>query len=227
MTTFASAVVTCAACSCEFKISTVISTNAFGSADLDTRPPPMRRNTMYSWVRRCPSCGYCASDVTRIDECLKPVLTSANYRAQLLDSRYPDLAASFLCSAILHEAAGRYDFAVWSTLHAAWVLDDQALDGVDADELAKLCRCKVVNRLAMLAGSGSVLIPQVGATEALTLDCLRRAARFADAMALADATLTREDLHEVVRSVIAFERTLVTRGDVACHTISEALAAKT
>lgn len=39
------------------------STNAFGSPDLDLRPPEMERSTMCYWVQTCPQCGYCASDI--------------------------------------------------------------------------------------------------------------------------------------------------------------------
>lgn len=54
----------CYVCGKTLKYKTWMSTNQFGSPDLDTRAPEMARSTMFMWVKCCPSCGYCASDVS-------------------------------------------------------------------------------------------------------------------------------------------------------------------
>ena len=55
---------TCAVCGATHRYRILTSTNAFGSPDLDLRPPQMKRGTMPLWVQECPSCGYTAEDVS-------------------------------------------------------------------------------------------------------------------------------------------------------------------
>jgi hypothetical protein len=47
----------CAVCGIATEYTSIGSTNAFGSPDLDTRPPEMQRSTIFAWVQRCPECG--------------------------------------------------------------------------------------------------------------------------------------------------------------------------
>lgn len=68
------------------------STNEFGSPDLDTRPPEMRRSTIFAWVQRCPQCGYCACDVSKAPSQAEALVRSSEYIRQLSDSIYPELA---------------------------------------------------------------------------------------------------------------------------------------
>ena len=46
----------CAVCGAMHEYRILTSTNAFGSPDLDLRPPMMKRGTMHLWVQECPSC---------------------------------------------------------------------------------------------------------------------------------------------------------------------------
>lgn len=48
----------CPCCLHKWIVPEVVSTNKFGSMDLDTRPPRMARDTIGSWVHECPNCGY-------------------------------------------------------------------------------------------------------------------------------------------------------------------------
>ena len=54
MTTLDKAIVTCAICGEDAEQIEIGSTNAFGSPDLDLRPPPMKRQTMAFWMQACP-----------------------------------------------------------------------------------------------------------------------------------------------------------------------------
>lgn len=124
MTTYANHTDTCGACGHVFASRGLMSTNSFGSADLDTRPPEMRRSTMDVWVIRCPSCGYCAKRISVFDDRLRPVLESLAYRSQLGDANFPELASTFICHEMLLASAGERYLAAWAHLHAAWCLED-------------------------------------------------------------------------------------------------------
>ena len=57
MTTQSAEECTCAVCGRVSMQGVIMSTNAFGSPDLDLRPPPMERFTIDHWVQECPHCG--------------------------------------------------------------------------------------------------------------------------------------------------------------------------
>ncbi len=64
MTTERHEVFRCALCSEESEHTIIGSMNAVGHPDLDARPPQMRRSTLFAWVQRCLTCGYCATDIS-------------------------------------------------------------------------------------------------------------------------------------------------------------------
>ncbi len=145
------------------------STNAFGSADLDLRPPEMQRSTMGCWLQLCPHCGFCAPDLakTKGDP---SIIGSAEYRAIPSDQRFPELARRFLARARLVEHTDP-ERASDARLHAAWACDD-----ADLDEPAVECR------LGAAAGM-EALKPFDDSEDGLTrgailVDVLRRAGQF-------------------------------------------------
>lgn len=101
MTTFIEAIVTCACCGTATRRSLLGSTNAFGSPDLDTRPPPMQRDTLHTWVQHCGHCGYCAPDLAKAPAGAAGQIADPAYRAVLADARLPMLARRFLAWAHL------------------------------------------------------------------------------------------------------------------------------
>ncbi len=84
----------------------------------------MRRSTLHVWVQRCPSCGYCSRDASKFEDRQRSTLDAPEYRSQLGDPRYPELASTYICTGMLDEAAGQPDQAGWAYLNAAWVLDE-------------------------------------------------------------------------------------------------------
>lgn len=217
MTTFAEESVVCGACGLVFTHRALASTNAFGSPDLDTRPPQMRRSTMHAWIQRCPSCGYCSQDISKFNDRLQTDMQSPAYRSQLADRSYPELASSFICAAMLAEASGRESDAGWSYLHAAWVLDD-----AEKETSAKECRSKAADRFLPSFSSGHSFVKQPGATEAILTDCLRRAGRSTEALVIIEQALSK-NYEDIIQKILIFQRALIQRGDTKCHLIQDAL----
>ena len=217
MTTFAQQSVACGNCGRVFTHHVLGSTYTSGSPDLDTRPPEMQRSTMHAWIQRCPYCGYCAGDVGEFDNRLRPIIESTEYRLQLADARYPELASKFICAGMLAEAGDEQADAGWAYLHAAWTLDD-----TNKDELARVWRGRAADKILAILNDGQLFAEQPGASESIVADCLRRAGRGADALQVIDRALS-QGCGDVINKVLAFERVLIQRGDTDRHLIQEAL----
>src|SRR5688572_11733916 len=99
------------------------STNTFGYPDLDLRPSEMQRSTMRLWVQRCPSCGYCAPDVSKGSEEHRSIVASEEYQKQQSDDSVSGMANVFLCWSLLAQTQPTSQ-AAWAALHAAWCCDD-------------------------------------------------------------------------------------------------------
>jgi len=119
MTTHYEKKVRCSECGAENEYTCIGSTNVFGSPDLDTRPPEMQRSTTFAPIQRCPECGYCASEVSTTHPEARAVVGGKEYRDQLNDPTYPELANSFLCKAMVDRESKDFSAATWAFIHAA------------------------------------------------------------------------------------------------------------
>ncbi len=210
----------CAVCGSEQDYTGIGSTNVFGSPDLDTRPPEIKRSTIFAWVQRCSKCGYCAPDISEAPDQATSVVRSATYREQLADSNLPELANSFLCKSIIDESAGDYASAAWALIHAAWVCDDE-----EKHESAKKCRDKAADMIVNAIEAGQRVSAQRGAEVAILTDLLRRAGRFSEAKQFISSKRI-EIKDDIILKVLAFQEVLIARRDMSCHTIAEAIAEK-
>lgn len=217
MTTYSEDSVTCGSCGNIFQHYSLNSTNAFGSMDLDTRPPEMQRSTMDAWIQRCPSCGYCSSDASVFNPDMRDVLSSPSYRAQLADESLPQLAATFACAGLLHESNGQINDAGWAYLHTAWLLDDE----LKTAESARW-RSRAADAFLGSMKRGTPIVPQPGESEVIVVDCLRRAGRGDEALRIIDSMGVAE-IPEVIRKVFTYQRGLILKKDLGCHTVGAAL----
>lgn len=218
MTTYWSESTTCGACGRVFTHECLISTNAYGSPDLDLRPPEMHRSTMTKWVQHCPTCGYCAKDVSKFEAKLRGLLEDARYQSQLADKEYPALASTFICAGKVSELACEAVVAGWHYLHAAWVLDDH-----QCDPLARQWRSRAADIFVGAVAKGTALAGVAGGSQAIIVDCLRRSQRNAEALEIISQTLGHS-CDDMIRQALVYQRRLIESGDVACHRFEEALA---
>lgn len=217
MTTISFTAKTCIVCRAEHEYTEIDSTMVFDSPDLDSRPPEMMRSTIFAWVQCCPACGYCAEDVSKAPKQAKVIVKSTQYQAQLADPAMPEMANHFLCQAMIHEHAGDYAAAAWAIVHAARVCDDE-----EKSESAKICRIRAANMVLRAIAAGQEFTEQRGAETVIPADLLRRAGAFAEARTIiarrrpgiTDSTILR---------LLAFQDSLIARGDVARHTLDEAM----
>ncbi|WP_292518823.1 hypothetical protein [Methanoculleus sp.] len=207
---------TCAVCgeSCRFTIPEAAS--SVGSRDLDTRPAEPLRSTIYAWVKRCPSCGYCAPDPGKARRGAADVVKLPRYRWQLDSRKFPRIANTFLCWSIIQEELGIPAQAAWASLHAAWICDDEG-----DDVPARICRTRAADLLRRAWEQGERLTSQPGGDEALLVDLLRRAGRLREARAVVVEGL-EQNPQSLIADIMRLQDRLIAARDRGVHTVAEA-----
>jgi len=217
MTTLYKKKVRCAVCGNENEFTGIGSTNRLGWPDLDTRPPEMERSTIFTWVQRCPGCGFCASDISKAPPGAGSLVRASEYQKQLHDRAYPDLANSFLCKAMVDEQMSDYAAAAWALVYAAWACDD-----AEQRNQARICRSKAAKMLIEAEAHSQKIVEQDGMSTAILIDLLRRSGQYAEAQ---ESLVTRQSAitEDFIIRILGFQATLIKNGDDSCHTIAEAL----
>lgn len=217
MTTLFEEKVRCSVCGAKKKYTGIGSTNLFGSADLDTRPPEMERSTISYWVQRCPKCGYCSSDVSKACPEALTIVNAKEYKDQLNNPTYPELANSFLCRAMVDRESGDFAAATWTLIRAAWACDDSG----HLDQ-AKACRQKAEEMLGIAEANGQKVARQEEASTALLVDLLRRSGQIEQARKVI-AARRGGITDDIIARVLDLQAVLIDKNDLSCHTIIEVL----
>lgn len=215
MTSFRIKTITCAVCGASVECTILMSTNAFGSPDLDLRPPEMQRSTLGSWLQECTECGYVAGDISIATDGAREIIASSEYRKLLADDQLPEIADIFHRFSLLQTSDSR-ECGI-AKLRAAWACDDAG-----AGSLAQQYRSDAADRLLELrpfedsedgASLGTMLV-----------DVLRRASRHGEALDLIHElnTMTVVSSNETVGRVLVFQQALCREEDIGCHTIADA-----
>ena len=217
MTTYYEKEIICAICKNKSTYEMTSSFNAFGSCDLDTRPPEMQRSTMQYWTQRCPDCGYCAIDISVSEENMVEIVKSSKYQNQLKDKSFPKLANTFLCSSLIQEISGSYQGSAWKAIHAAWACDDFGLK-----DSAKSCRIKALNMIRKGESKGQSFMKSREESLCIQVDLLRRAERFKEASNLIKILL-KEDIDDLLTKILHFQKKLIASSDKKMHKVTEAI----
>jgi hypothetical protein len=208
--------VTCAACggaSDQFRLGRI---DTVGFPDLDLRPPEMRRSTMRYWLQDCPSCGFVAPDIGKIDEIEKAAMNGPEWAA-LMAGRGGAAALSnrFERRSFLERAAARDGLAAFRMLCAAWDADDRG-----DTEGARACRTRAVPLFeAALDGPPT---PQQATDWLLQLvDVLRRLGRWDEAGDRVGGLFDDERIQ--IQAIGAFQARMIREGDDARFSIAIAM----
>ena len=208
----------CAVCGHVSKQWVMMSSSAFGSPSLDSRPPAPHGYNLQLWIQTCPSCGYCAPQISEdIKDSLEIVRTD-HYRKQLDNPGFPKLANAFLCGSMLKEVVDNFAGAGSACLYAAWECDDK-----NNDTGARICREKAAILLQKAIESGQKFADDAGAEEAIMVDLLRRSGQFQLALGMCEQGLSKEP-EEIISSILLFQKKLISQSDIGCHMVTEAEA---
>lgn len=211
----------CSLCAHEDDFIVIDSTNTFGPPDLDTRPAPMKRATINSWVMRCTGCGYCANDISETPAPeAREAIADPEYIRQI-SGKYPDLANSFICQGMIARATKNELAEGWAWIHAAWACDDAG-----ASEQATECRFEASRVLLAAEDPNASAEGQEGALTAVCVDLLRRAGRFDEAAKVLEASEKAFNEGRISKEnivpILALQETLIGNRDAERHTVDEA-----
>jgi len=216
MTTIFQGETQCGVCGKQHTVSEIGSTSTFGSPDLDTRPAEMARSTIWAHVKRCPDCGYCASNLSEVRPGAKEIVNSERYREQLTDANFPELANSFLCLAIIEQELKDFAQATWAFIYAAWACDD-----AKKPKQAIECRRKAAETLRIAEEQGQKIGQAAGVSTVILVDLLRRSGQAEEARKVI-ASRRDQKFEKLISQILDFQEKLLDKNDVNCHTIVEA-----
>jgi hypothetical protein len=186
------------------------------SRDLDGRPTNILRSSVYLWIQRCPSCGYCAPEIASGEESDRTVVSSDSYRRQLDDGNFPETANAFLCHNIIMCNRDLFADAAWATVFAAWICDDNGYV-----ESARLCRGNAIELFKKARAYGQNFAESNVQEQIYLIDLHRRKAEFEVASELCEEALLEEHTDKMF-DLLYFEQELIDKRDSAGHSVSEA-----
>lgn len=216
MTTLYSEMVTCAVCGTESRHTAVGSTNAFGSMDMDMRPPEMKRSTMRTWIQECPSCSYCAADLASLIDEAESNLKRADYQAMLTDTSISQLARRFGASSLLNEWAQNFLEAAWDSIHAAWECDD-----INSPEKAIRFRERAYSLFLKVLDADQVIMQEPGTGEVLLADICRRTKHWQKAVDHCRDGMNKTS-NDFIKKLLTAELRWADSKDSSCHKVQEA-----
>ena len=218
MTSFTEIIEKCGICGTFTKHMVMLSTNSFGSPDLDLRPPGMKRHTMDEWLQECPKCGYVSVFIGEIKEGVREIVEGEEYSALHKGPLSGTLANRFLKASLISECLGNRKGAGTYALYAAWAADD-----VGDRATARTARLKAAEHFMGVASRLEKRDPT--STRAITLktqtvDILRRSGRWEEAEQLADS-LSEQQIDAEIKAVINFQKSLLRRRNDSPHRVND------
>ncbi len=210
--------VDCTGCLSEQVIALIASSNAFGSTDLDGRPPPMHRFTLDLQIHRCSRCGFCAPKLAWYEGLDIHLLTEKPYLDIVYDASYPDLANTFRAHAYLSSAAKNHRAVLRSFLNAAWVCDDIGM----TDEVAIRCRLEALKAMDTLHEGSALYTDSMANDQVLKIDLFRRSRRFDEAAALV-LELDQCRVPIILCQILELQLRLILEQDDACYQVANVI----
>ena len=182
------------------------STNSWGYPDLDFRPAPMQRDTMFTWLAECPQCGYVAGNLENGSEIRIDFVKSEGYLTCDGNEFISDVARRFYRRFMIEREIGN-DYQCFLNLHrCAWSCDD------NEDPLARDIRMLAMEYL------DRIIDLDTNERDALLLikaDFLRRTSQFDKVIEeFKDTTFDDERYTQIIR----FQILKASESDSDCYT---------
>ncbi|MBQ9336730.1 MAG: hypothetical protein IJS14_05480 [Lentisphaeria bacterium] len=194
----------CGCCGKKVQVTEIGSTNAFGSCDLDLRPPEMQRSAMFYGMHYCPYCGYASWELEEKIELSGELQEILSEKTDL-----ENYIHRFERAAKIAELKGAGEDEVnWLYLCAAWCADDQ-----NDQAKAKSLRQKILGNTALDAEKEPERLLQL-------VDIARRAEGKETAEKLL-ACLSRQKLEPLLKQIAQFQKHLLAQNDTGAYTVED------
>ena len=207
MTTFFRHEVKCRLCNNIQEVYDLASCTSLGPPDLDARPAEMARGAIMS-LQVCPDCGYAAFDISRKiikPEIVRDLLSNFPKSNSMTDAFYK-------AGIIVRQTSNNHGDAFTYFLRAAWSADDEG----NISKAKEMRHLALEEKIIMIQASKRANIESL----LQACDIARRAEQFAVASNLI-VLLERKRMKSFIRKLIAYEKELIARKDIACHSVSE------
>jgi len=200
----------CSVCGLESEQRVLASTNAFGSPDLDLRPPEMQRSTMPMWIQECPHCGYISESIDDETSINKEFLKSEEYSFCSKNNFMSKLAEKFYKYYMINLLDDNKEDAFYAILHAAWACDD-------ANDYEKAVYCR---KLAIVEIEKIIKNNDNETLKVQKADLLRRAGLF-EKLIGEYSVLNFAD--ETLQKIIMFQIRKAKDQNSDCYTVADAI----
>lgn len=217
MTTMDQSERTCSVCGKKSKQTAIMSTNQFGSPDLDLRPSEMMRSTMAYWVEECPHCHYAYPSIETKVEGAEALLHELSQINAPWMTQTRGLIRRFMTASHVAECAGEKMEAAEYALNAAWDADDS-----QDDVSARDCRGRAASLLENALATEEVEPDAKIGNSTRLVDIMRRSQRWDYASELA-ASLLLQNPSSPIDKILEFQIDACRREDAACYKISDVI----
>lgn len=214
MSTFEYRSFKCSICGEESMQQVMRSTNAFGSYDLDLRPPEMERSTMPWWIQQCPRCGYVSENISKPAQVDAQFVSSDEYRNAGNMQFSSDLAADFYRRYLIAVKCDDRISALTAVHRATWASDDAG------DEKNSIrCRKTAAALLEKLIKDGEFEGKGLENMRCLHMDLLRRSGQFFRLKRMYRRVKFSQD---ILNTIARFQLERASVRDRACYTVEQA-----
>ena len=204
----------CAICGTITEFKFVVSTNSFGTPDLDLRPAGMARFILDYQIQECPNCGYVSTTITDTGSVTTDWLKTEEYISCDGISFKAVLARKFYKYYKICLYEKRYNEAFWALLHTAWACDDEN----DVFNAA-YCRKLAIPFISKLIDQTSE--EKAEELQIIKIDILRRAGMFDTLLSEYSTCIFK---NERMKKILAFQLARAREKDMFCYTVENAVA---
>lgn len=211
MTTYDKQEEKCYLCGKESMQQVIMSSSQYREPDLDSRPALLMRATMPDWIHECPSCGYCARNLSDKTDVNLAWLKTKEYRDSM-PKDLSSLAKQFYKFALIQTHDGNKRAAFRGFLEAAWECDDNR-DRVNA----RHCRLKALEMLNACINQEADEA-QKEELHLIKMDILRRTRQFDVLIKNYEKVVFSTELHQKLRR---FQLEKAKEHEDKCYRISD------
>ena len=185
------------------------STNSMGYCDLDLRFPPMKRDTMNTWVVECPHCGYVAKKLDEKPRVGEDFVKSEAYTTCDGNQFKSNLSKIFYRNYLISKSEDNLEEEFYNILHCIWTCDDS--DDILAEDMRKMA-VGLIEKLLEEKFDDKLNIVKA--------DLLRRSRQF-DRVIEEYGNATQED--QRLKNIIRFQVGKSYLKDDGCYTIKDVI----
>lgn len=212
MSKFAVKNMECNICGRMNEVTILAMASSHGTADLDFRPPEVRRSAMPLWVHKCDYCRNVFSTSDPMPDYKEKYIDSKEYVNCGGIANLPELGKRFVKLALIYQHCKEYKKAGDAFLCAAWACDDEKMDVT-----AIICRKRALTCYNEVDAS-QISKRELPELKLRIVDLLRRAGMFEEAVVFAKRLKFSKEQNIRIQQ---FQIAKAKAGDKSCYRLED------